>query len=138
MGSCGRGGTRRDVLGPAFERSPATDAVAMMEPEEVGFDFEVCSMAFAAYLIARKTLVVLMTWSAMIGLEPTVLSKGFHLRTFVLIVFMNSSPSISWKVLFNPIIPAFANMMSNLPYFSRASSTVSLTAASSAPSYRRQ
>lgn len=73
MGSCG---TRRDVLGPAFERSPATDAVAMMEPEEVGFDFEVFSIAFAAYLIARKTLVVLMSWSAMMGLEPTVLSKG--------------------------------------------------------------
>lgn len=32
----------------------------MMEPEEVGFDFEVFSMAFAAYLIARKTLVILM------------------------------------------------------------------------------
>lgn len=29
----------------------------MIEPEEVGFDFEVFSMAFAAYLIARKTLV---------------------------------------------------------------------------------
>lgn len=69
-------GTRRDVLGPAFERSPATDAVAMMEPEEVGFDFEVFTMAFAAYLIARNTLVVLMDWSAIIALEPTVLSKG--------------------------------------------------------------
>lgn len=48
---------RWDVLGPAFERSPATDAVAMMEPEGVGLDFEVFSMAFAAYLVARKTLV---------------------------------------------------------------------------------
>lgn len=47
----------------------------MMEPEGVGFDFEVFSMAFEAYLIARKTLVVLMTWSAIIALEPTVLSK---------------------------------------------------------------
>lgn len=48
----------------------------MMEPEDVGFDFEVFIIAFAAYLIARKTLVVLMNWSAMIALEPTVLRKG--------------------------------------------------------------
>lgn len=48
---------RWDELEPPFERSPATDAVAMMEPEGVGFDFEVFSIAFAAYLVARKTLV---------------------------------------------------------------------------------
>lgn len=50
-------GMRWNELEPAFERSPATDAVAMMEPEGVGFDFEVFSIAFAAYLVARKTLV---------------------------------------------------------------------------------
>lgn len=48
---------RWDKLEPALERSPATDAVAMMEPEGVGLDFEVLSMAFAAYLVAKKTLV---------------------------------------------------------------------------------
>ena len=54
MGTCE---IRWDLLGPAFERSPATDAVAIMEPEGVCFDFEVLSMAFAAYLVAKKTLV---------------------------------------------------------------------------------
>lgn len=64
---------RLDELEPALERSPAMDAVAMMEPEGVGFDFEGLSIAFAAYLVARKTLVSLITWSAIKALEPTIL-----------------------------------------------------------------
>lgn len=34
----------------------------MMEPKGVGFDFEVFSMAFAAYLVAKKTLVSFDDW----------------------------------------------------------------------------
>ena len=45
-----------DVLGPAFERRPATEAVAMMEPDGCGLEGEVRRMAPAAYLVARKTL----------------------------------------------------------------------------------
>ena len=46
-----------DVLEPALDRRPATEAVAMMEPEGWGFWGEVTSIAFAAYLVARKTLL---------------------------------------------------------------------------------
>lgn len=41
---------------PALERRPATDAVAMMLPEAVGFSGDVFFMAGAACLAARKTL----------------------------------------------------------------------------------
>lgn len=41
---------------PALERRPATEAVAMMEPEGWGFDAEVCCMAVEACLVAKKTL----------------------------------------------------------------------------------
>lgn len=41
---------------PALERRPATDAVAMMLPEGVGFSADVFFMAGAACLAARKTL----------------------------------------------------------------------------------
>jgi hypothetical protein len=41
---------------PALERRPATDAVAMMLPEAVGFSGDVLFMAGAACLAARKTL----------------------------------------------------------------------------------
>lgn len=35
---------------------PATEAVAMIEPEEVGLEADVCSMALAACLVAMNTL----------------------------------------------------------------------------------
>lgn len=47
---------RRGLQGPALERRPATEAVAIIEPEEVGLKGDVRSMALAAYLAARKTL----------------------------------------------------------------------------------
>lgn len=52
----GNGRAQEDLQGPALERRPAMDAVAMMEPDEVGLEGEVRSIAFAAYLAARKTL----------------------------------------------------------------------------------
>ena len=44
---------------PALERSPATEAVAIIEPDGEGFDALVCDMAGVACLAARKTLGVL-------------------------------------------------------------------------------
>ena len=41
---------------PALERRPATEAVAIIEPEGCGFRLEVRSMALEACLVARKTL----------------------------------------------------------------------------------
>lgn len=53
MGGRGQDG---DVLEPALERRPATEAVAIMEPDGCGLECEVRRIAFAAYLLARKTL----------------------------------------------------------------------------------
>lgn len=44
------------VLGPALERRPATDAVAIMEPDGCGLEDDVWRIALAACLVARKTL----------------------------------------------------------------------------------
>ena len=41
---------------PALERRPATEAVAIIEPPEVGLTAVVWSMPRAACLVARKTL----------------------------------------------------------------------------------
>lgn len=49
-------GEGEDILGPALERRPARDAVAIMEPDECGLEGEVFCMALAACLVARKTL----------------------------------------------------------------------------------
>ena len=57
-----------------------------------------------------------------------------YLKTFVLIVFMNASSLMSQNGLFVPTMPAFANMMSNLPYLEIASSTTPSIAFSSAAS----
>ncbi len=46
------------LLGPALERKPAIDAVAIIEPDGEGLEGEVWSMAFAACLVATKTLHV--------------------------------------------------------------------------------
>lgn len=56
------GGGLGDILGragllePALERRAATEAVAIMEPDGVGFEGEVLSMALDACLVARNTL----------------------------------------------------------------------------------
>lgn len=50
----GKGGG--GLLEPALERSPPTEAVAMIDPEGEGLDDEVRSMAFAACLVPTKTL----------------------------------------------------------------------------------
>lgn len=54
----GREGGREggELLEPALERRPATDAVAIMEPEGCGLESEGWRMALAACLVARKTL----------------------------------------------------------------------------------
>ena len=41
---------------PALERRPATEAVAIIEPDGRGFEGEVVSMAQEACFVARKTL----------------------------------------------------------------------------------
>ena len=65
-------------------------------------------MAFAACFIARKTE-----------------------RTFVRRVFIKDSGGMSENCLFEPTMPAFANMMSRRPYFKRASSTTAFRAGES-------
>lgn len=77
---------------PAPERIPATDAVAMIEPP-----FPFVLIAAAAYLIARKTLRVLI----------------FNVR-------MKDSELTS-SIRKPPIIPAFAKKMSSLPYLETVS-----------------
>ncbi len=65
-------------------------------------------------------------------------NKNPYLSTFVLIVFIKSSLSISRKEWSCPTIPAFANMTSNLPYSAIASWITAFTAASSAASNCRR
>lgn len=135
-------GQNRNLLGPALERRPATEAVAIMEPDGRGLEGEVRRMAFAAYLVARKTLFEAIDRISCLSRRRCVAVHSpraqAYLSTFVLIVFMNSSPSISVKTLLAPTVAAFANMISSLPYRSTASSTTFLTAPSSAASNPRQ
>jgi len=97
-------------VGPALERRPATEAVAIMEPEGCGLLREVVSMAREAYLAARKTESV-----------------------FVRIIFMKPMLSSSQNT-FREEIPALAKKTSSLPYSFRASATTDLTSSSSAAS----
>ena len=45
-------------VGPALERSPAEDDVAIMDPDGYGFSLDVCNMPLAPCLTARKTLCI--------------------------------------------------------------------------------
>ena len=54
---------------PAFERIPATEAVAIMLPEGWGLDSEVWSIARAACLVARKTLAKSESWFGCVNCE---------------------------------------------------------------------
>jgi hypothetical protein len=94
-------------VGPAFERRPATDAVAMIEPPGYGFAALVTSIARDACLAARKTESV-----------------------FVLSIFMKLSGVSSQKTEPEEM-PALAKKTSRRPYVSRASCTTALTEGSS-------
>jgi hypothetical protein len=108
------------LLGPALERRPAIDAVAIIEPDGEGLEGEVWSMAFAACLVATKTLHVRFVGSqsgmvSRMGFTSCIIrshggrkkeqeeeeeeekKKNPYLSTFVLIVFIKSSLSISRK-----------------------------------------
>lgn len=98
---------------PALERSPATEAVAMMEPEGWGLVVGwVRRMAGGQCLRARKTLD---GW-ALVAERFMQGERIVDLKTFVLIVFINSSSDMSENIFIPaPTTPALAKKMSSLP-----------------------
>lgn len=75
---------------PAFDRMPATEAVAMMLPFGSGFSAEVCCMAGAACLAAATTLqgYLASRWrrdERGIVIPPRVCSHNFHEILFLIV-----------------------------------------------------
>ena len=71
------------------------------------------------------------------GMKGREGGKIRYLVVFVLMVFSNSSFSISGKGLCAPLMPALAKNMSRRPYLDMASSTTPLTDGSSLASKHR-
>ncbi len=130
--------------------------MARREPEGKGLEGEVCSMARAPCLTARKTLRIRVSESQLwvglgrVGSYRVVscrggsqgggwvrLSRLTHLKAFVRITVMKSSAELSNTRLVVKLTPAFAKNTSSRPYNSKHSSTTPLTSSSLPASMRR-
>lgn len=108
------------LLGPAPDRIPAVEAVAIIEPPETGFVGPVFCIAVDACLTARKTLWEIFNRqclaSVLIGQRFIFwLPSCYYLNVFIRSTSINCSGLISPSFGFMPTIPALAKNISNLP-----------------------